>query len=818
MHICTFRMKKFSAEHFILLFLLLCPCRMFILPKNIGNISSESAFFISNWLLSAHNFSVVSDPLVDDVDLDGKVDVYFSTVDGTLYGIKNVFKCITERACTTYHGNWPIMHTSEIFFSPPHSVDLYGNGEKLIIFTSHHGTVFVYDHLGNTISHFQIPDIILDRNALFTENLDQNLMDSIRWASVDDDDRKKNLRLHPLVYGTPQLLTTIISPLSENIEDANNFLYTTDLIHIAVNFITYPYDPIARNESTLGVLVATVVNIPRCALLQPSLQINDADSCLPHFKVLEVDWLSSKMPPYIFSSPTISANLFEETRVKEYYSQIHSYYSFITTFSGKLHVVKLSALINGKEKKKNKRKKGERSADVISIAYTLRITPTSFSCIPSPCPRDKTNQNVVFLQSTTGVRSCCLLLDIHSCLRLVHILPMRAYNRHPQIYWTYCPIVASSSSSSLNVSHEQVSQVTVVPGCQQMHTCSPWSVYTTPDGYAHAIDIETGLPASGYPINLYAGFPNATDLSTSTGLLYQREDMTYWMLFTDAYSNLIHLRLHNPFVTVFYNGITTTTTNNSSHQHMPVQSSSSSSSGTSSYFTRLVPFTILKSSKSPSFLLLSRNGLQVMTSKSFQHASMPTSLMAYSKNTDKPVVHYADNERSSLQFITVEFVNDQFFDPVESVTLNANKKTISYLIKDCSFHHRHHQDQSNAASSNVNQTRLAKRFLVRLVTSFGVPLSHWSIVYVTPNSDIKQCGACDCTIGYLSVENTPIGQHISELYLSVIDSTSGYFISFNNDYNNNNPRIIIIQSLWICSRGVCFNSSHYWCLSNSVYC
>ncbi|VDQ16382.1 unnamed protein product [Trichobilharzia regenti] len=72
-------------------------------------------------------------------------------------------------------------------------------------------------------------------------------------------------------------------------------------------------------------------------------------------------------------------------------------------------------------------------------------------------------------------------MDIHSCLRLVHILPMRAYNRHPQIYWTYCPIVASSSSS-LNVSHEQVSQVTVVPGCQQMQTCSPWSVYTTPDG------------------------------------------------------------------------------------------------------------------------------------------------------------------------------------------------------------------------------------------------------------------------------------------------------------------------------------------------
>ncbi|VDQ17618.1 unnamed protein product [Trichobilharzia regenti] len=60
---------------------------------------------------------------------------------------------------------------------------------------------------------------------------------------------------------------------------------------------------------------------------------------------------------------------------------------------------------------------------------------------------------------------------------------------------------------------------------------------------------------------------------------------------------------------------------------MSVQSSSSS------YFTRLVPFTSLASSKSPSFLLLSRNGLQVLTSKSFQHASMPVSLMAYSKYT-----------------------------------------------------------------------------------------------------------------------------------------------------------------------------------------
>ncbi|CAH8289894.1 unnamed protein product, partial [Heterobilharzia americana] len=108
-----------DSRHFVLLLSLLCRCQTFILRRNIGNISSEDAFFITRWLLNAHDFTVISDPLLDDIDLDGELDLYFTTVDGTLYGITGVLKCVTGTLCTTHHENWPASHSNETFFSAP---------------------------------------------------------------------------------------------------------------------------------------------------------------------------------------------------------------------------------------------------------------------------------------------------------------------------------------------------------------------------------------------------------------------------------------------------------------------------------------------------------------------------------------------------------------------------------------------------------------------------------------------------------------------------------------------------------------------------
>ncbi|CAH8599802.1 unnamed protein product [Heterobilharzia americana] len=595
----------------------------------------------------------------------------------------------------------------------------------------------MYDHHGNLLSHFQIPDVVLDQKALLTENMNKNLVDLVRWFPLEKGlsvDNKTNIRLHPLIYANPIVLTATISQSSV---DDTNFPYT-NLLHIPLNFISYPYDSTGQNESSSGVLIAAIVNIPRCVLLFHSSS-TEFNSCVPYLKVLEIDWLSSKMAPYIFSSPTLKANLVEETHVKDH-TQINSYSSFITTLSGNLHIIKIS-LLTGKKKISHKDDDGN---DAVSVLYSMHISPMTLSCIPAPCPSEKTNRSI--FQSNNMPRSCCLLLDTHSCLRLVHILPIKSYYyRHPRIYWTYCPIVSLSAAGEHG---EQTSQVKIVPGCKEIRNCPPWCVYSTPDGYAHAVDIETGLSAPGYPIQLRTTVPNVTDLSISTGVLYQREDSTYWMLFTDVHGNLIHLRLHNPLVIFHYDDLLQRHHSTSNRSSLPLQ---------------LIPV-VLKSSKLPAYLLLSSQGVLFLKSKFFQDPIIPTSLLAYSKSIDKTLDSYIDNQMNPFQFISVEFVNDHF-EPINSIILDENKKTINYLIKDCSFH-----------STILNESRLAKRFLVRLITSFGVPISQWSNVYVTPHSGIQRCGNCDCSTGFLSVDSLPLGPYRGELYLSVIDSTNGYFI------------------------------------------
>ncbi|CAH8622030.1 unnamed protein product [Schistosoma rodhaini] len=774
----------FSVLHF-----LLPPCYTFILPKSIRNISSQNAFFISDWLVKTNKLHVASSPLVEDIDLDGNLDVYFSTVNGVLYGISNVLKCVTGNPCSILYENWPVTHHGEIFFSTPLAVDVYAEGLKSVLFISHHAAVFTYDYLGNLLSHFQvsplfllneldkivclclvimpdyscylgvrvglsivvvwlsyifwnscsfrsylvsqIPDIILDRSTLSQRDLDKNSFKSIRWASTDNQlptHSERDIRLHPIVYTDPIILTSAIS--RSNVNDIN-FLYT-DLLHIALNFVSYHSHSTTAslNESSStneGLLIAAIVNIPRCALFY--LKNEDFKFCSPRLKVLEVDWLSVKLPPYIFSSPTINANVLGETRVKDR-SYIDSYYSFITTFSGNIHVAQLTMLNSHVS---------QPSLEVNNIfidSYSFHITPMTLSCVPSPCPLNKMKLNK--LQSS--VLTCCLQVDIYSCLRLVLLVSIKKY--HSQIYWTYCPAISNTTMTTLEYG-EQTGQVIIVPGCQKLQTCSPWSVYTTPDGYVHAVDIQTGLSAPGYPVSLFTMYHNVTNLSIGSGLLYQREDYTYWLVFTDVYTNLIHLRLHNPLVII-------------SHNHNNMFNHQTNSLQTISLSPKPLPLPAGVST-SPSYLLLSSHGLMLLRSRSLPivQSSSP-SLLTYSK--------YIDNvDKSVTQFINVQFVNDHL-EPIDSIILDDNKRILNYVIRDCSYH-----------LTLFNESILAKRFLVKLLTSFGVPISEWSNAYITTNITCHH--HCYCFTGSLSIQHSlPLSSYHNELYLSVIDSTNGYFI------------------------------------------
>ncbi|KAH8857775.1 hypothetical protein KSF78_0008702 [Schistosoma japonicum] len=697
-----------SLSYIVKLFSFLCflipTFDTFILPKNTANISSEDPVFIFKWLSNQRNFNLISDPLIEDVDLDGNLDAYFSTIDGTLYGIPDVLKCITVKPCSTRYGNWPIIHHNELFFSSPHA----------------------------------IPDVILDRSVLFHPNINKNVLESIYWASTSNQS-PVDIRLHPVVYADPIVLTSVIS--RSNVDD-RNFLYT-DLLHIGLNFITYPYRSTAQNESHApdvgkggDMLIAAIVNIPRCTLFH--LEVKDFKSCLPHLRVLEANWLSSPLAPFIFSSPTISANVLEESRVNDHI-HLDSYYSFVTTLSGNIHVVKMSMLNWANQLSL------DLNATSFIDSYSSHITPMTLSCIPSPCPLDKMKSNKI-LQSS--VRTCCLQLDIYSCLRLIQLIPIQKY--HSQIYWTYCPTTINTINTSVEYV-EQTSQVVIVPGCQKSQTCSPWSVYTTSDGYAHAVDIQTGLLAQGYPVNLSTTYYTVTNLSIGSGLLYQREDFTYWLLFTDVYTNLIHLRLHNPLVIISPN-----------YDNLLNQPDSRRIS----LSPRPLPLPPGET-KMPLCFLLSNHALILLSSNKFSSTfqSSPTSLLTYSK-------HVANVKKSvtqiySFQFISAQFVND-YFEPVNSIVLDDNRRTVNYLIRDCSYH-----------SKMFNESRLAKRFLVRLLTSFGVPISKWSNAYIiSAHPEISACYNCDCSIGSLSIENNPpVGSYHSELYLTVIDSTNGYFIA-----------------------------------------
>ncbi|KAH8857777.1 hypothetical protein KSF78_0008702 [Schistosoma japonicum] len=657
-----------SLSYIVKLFSFLCflipTFDTFILPKNTANISSEDPVFIFKWLSNQRNFNLISDPLIEDVDLDGNLDAYFSTIDGTLYGIPDVLKCITVKPCSTRYGNWPIIHHNELFFSSPHAVDVYADGVKSVLFISLHGTVFIYDYLGNVLLHLQIPDVILDRSVLFHPNINKNVLESIYWASTSNQS-PVDIRLHPVVYADPIVLTSVIS--RSNVDD-RNFLYT-DLLHIGLNFITYPYRSTAQNESHApdvgkggDMLIAAIVNIPRCTLFH--LEVKDFKSCLPHLR------LSSPLAPFIFSSPTISANVLEESRVNDHI-HLDSYYSFVTTLSGNIHVVKMSMLNWANQLSL------DLNATSFIDSYSSHITPMTLSCIPSPCPLDKMKSNKI-LQSS--VRTCCLQLDIYSCLRLIQLIPIQKY--HSQIYWTYCPTTINTINTSVEYV-EQTSQVVIVPGCQKSQTCSPWSVYTTSDGYAHAVDIQTGLLAQGYPVNLSTTYYTVTNLSIGSGLL-----------------------------------------------PLPLPPGET---------------------KMPLCFLLSNHALILLSSNKFSSTfqSSPTSLLTYSKH------------------ISAQFVND-YFEPVNSIVLDDNRRTVNYLIRDCSYH-----------SKMFNESRLAKRFLVRLLTSFGVPISKWSNAYIiSAHPEISACYNCDCSIGSLSIENNPpVGSYHSELYLTVIDSTNGYFIA-----------------------------------------
>jgi uncharacterized repeat protein (TIGR01451 family) len=113
----------------------------------------------------SENYNVIEsdqpNPVVADLDGDGKMEIIYSAYDGRMHAFW---------LDKTEHGNWPysVYHPAEGFYqfaSEPVIADLDGNGYAEVIFTSwtekgsnHTGMLHILDYLGNPIYEISLPD------------------------------------------------------------------------------------------------------------------------------------------------------------------------------------------------------------------------------------------------------------------------------------------------------------------------------------------------------------------------------------------------------------------------------------------------------------------------------------------------------------------------------------------------------------------------------------------------------------------------------------------------------------------------------------
>ncbi|KAA3674371.1 uncharacterized protein DEA37_0001368 [Paragonimus westermani] len=385
----------------------------------------EAPRLISKCIVNFVSSPVISSLLVDDVDLDGHWDVFFTTVDGVLHGVLGFADCSAATQCRPPRSRWAIQLHGGHLISSPISVNPGGGGRNLIMVVSDSGVLFVYDHFGEKIAVIQLH------------------------------------RFVPRVYATPLMLTTTGSELQ-------NGLLSRESVIIAANFIS-------ADHRSPNLVLSAFIGFSYVAFLSSlswDLSVrrtSRAFTLLP----LELGLSNVSNPSYLLASPLVVSDriLLQSlnTDIPSVTTRI-SLNLLTTSFGGSIYRVSLPL-----------------SRETSNVQLLWSTSDSSIvlphSCVLLDCPV----LNGLNVSASHRPRLCCLLLDGKSTLRLINVdsVLIQQSASSSRLLWEYYPFPSGPSELSKSAP-QQLGQVTLVPGsCSQplpKRNCSLWAVYPTPDG------------------------------------------------------------------------------------------------------------------------------------------------------------------------------------------------------------------------------------------------------------------------------------------------------------------------------------------------
>ncbi|KAF8568403.1 hypothetical protein P879_06744 [Paragonimus westermani] len=713
----------------------------------------EAPRLISKCIVNFVSSPVISSLLVDDVDLDGHWDVFFTTVDGVLHGVLGFADCSAATQCRPPRSRWAIQLRDGRLISSPISVNPGSGGRNLIMVVSDSGVLFVYDHFGEKIAEIQIPSVMVDLSTIdYTHGMPLRtpgtLSKRVHW---DRDNTTAGLhRFVPRVYATPLVLTTTGSELQ-------NGLLSRESVIIAANFIS-------ADHRSPNLVLSAFIGFSYVAFLSSlswdlsERRASRAFTLLP----LELGLSNVSNPSYLLASPLVVSDRIHvqslNTDVPSVTTRI-SLNLLTTTFGGSIYRVSLPL-----------------SRETSNVQLLWSASDSSIvlphSCVLLDCPV----LNGLNVSASPRPRLCCLLLDGKSTLRLINVdsVLIQQSVSSSRLLWEYSPFPSGLSELS-KPAPQQLGQVTLVPGsCSQpfpKRNCSLWAVYPTPDGFVHAVDVLTGRSAPDYPVRLFRS-SNLTlienrsvseyTVSSGPGVLYSSQDGNPWILFSDTRGYFYHLRLHAPPLVVMDANTITDAKCSERDLSNPEEVRTWLSPTPFVYKRMWLPNGRVSPWNALGLLVAIDSGIVLLRSATVGLHSV------------EPV--HDDGTSSEHDLFGYSLFDASFLDkndkPTAVVHMDPGQSYLRYRLRNCPWF----IDSPNRIS-----------YIVRLLDSVGVPISDWSIPNPLQNNESTLSSHVDCH-GKLVITRPLYDQFCDRVHLLVVQLQTGRLLSAS-DFNLGRPGV-----------------------------
>lgn len=122
-----------------------------IMNQKIGRLEEQWKYDVGSMLLSS--------PIVEDIDEDGKKEIIFGTKDGKIFSIDSNGKLKWTFNAQEQHNELELMfldaETADSIHSTPYVEDINWDGKKEIVFGTESGKLYVLDNAGNVLWTFE---------------------------------------------------------------------------------------------------------------------------------------------------------------------------------------------------------------------------------------------------------------------------------------------------------------------------------------------------------------------------------------------------------------------------------------------------------------------------------------------------------------------------------------------------------------------------------------------------------------------------------------------------------------------------------------